>query len=223
MINVYLNGASGRMGAAIKSIISETNDFNLLDMDLSEKHDCIIDFSRPDSCINLILERKNKKILTPLIIGTTGFNEQQLRVIEDAAKFSPILLSFNMSQGISNLKKGIKKIIEDLNSSTICTINDYHHVNKVDAPSGTALRMGEIIQDSLSLNGHDDQLNYNSIRAGDIVGEHTVMFVGTGERIEITHRAMSRMNFATGALRAALWLEDKSVGMFDMQDVLGLK
>ena len=101
------------MGAAVKSIISETNDFNLLDMDLSEKHDCIIDFSRPDSCINLILERKKKKILTPIIIGTTGFNKQQLRVIDDAAKFSPILLSFNMSQGISNLKKGIKKIIED--------------------------------------------------------------------------------------------------------------
>ena len=92
----------------------------------------------------------------------------------------------------------------------------------MDAPSGTALRMGEIIQDKIVNEVEASDINYNSIRVGDIVGEHTVMFAGAGERIEITHRAMSRMNFATGAVRAALWLNAKATGMFDMQDVLGL-
>lgn len=218
MINVYLNGASGRMGAAVKSIISETNDFNLLDIDLSEKHDCIIDFSRPDSCINLILERKKKKILTPIIIGTTGFNEQQLRVIDDAAKFSPILLSFNMSQGISNLKKGIKKIIEDLNSSTICTINDYHHVNKVDAPSGTAIELKNLIEE-IDKNKFIESIEIKSFREGDFFGIHEVDFKSNENHVSLKHKALSRLIFADGALRAAKKIINKKPGLYNLESI----
>jgi 4-hydroxy-tetrahydrodipicolinate reductase len=210
MINLYLNGASGRMGVAVKSIISETNDFNLLDKDLCEEHDCIIDFSRPDSCINLILESKNKKILTPLIIGTTGFNEQQLGVIEEAAKFSPILLSFNMSQGISNLKKGIKKIIEDLNSSTICTINDYHHVNKVDAPSGTAIELKNFIE---------EKDKNKSFREGDLFGIHEVDFKSNENQVTLKHKALSRLIFADGALHAAKKIINKNPGLYNLESI----
>ena len=218
MINLYLNGASGRMGATVKSIISETNDFNLLDKDLCEEHDCIIDFSRPDSCINLILERKNKKILTPLIIGTTGFNEQQLGVIEEAAKFSPILLSFNMSQGISNLKKGIKKIIEDLNSSTICTINDYHHVNKVDAPSGTAIELKNFIEDK-DKNKFVESIEIKSFREGDLFGIHEVDFKSNENHVTLKHKALSRLIFADGALHAAKKIINKNPGLYNLESI----
>jgi len=217
MINLYLNGASGRMGAAVKSIISETNDFNLLDKDLSEEHDCIIDFSRPDSCINLILECKNKKILTPIIIGTTGFNEQQVGIIEEAAKVSPILLSFNMSQGISNLKKGIKKIIEDLNSSTICTINDYHHVNKVDSPSGTAIELKNLIEEDK--NKFIESIEIKSIRQGDFFGIHEVDFKNNENHVTLKHKALSRLIFADGALRAAKKIINKNPGLYNLESI----
>lgn len=206
------------MGAAVRSIISETNDFNLLDKDLCEEHDCIIDFSRPDSCINLILERKNKKILTPLIIGTTGFNEQQLGVIEEAAKFSPILLSFNMSQGISNLKKGIKKIIEDLNSSTICTINDYHHVNKVDAPSGTAIELKNFIEDK-DKNKFVESIEIKSFREGDLFGIHEVDFKSNENHVTLKHKALSRLIFADGALHAAKKIINKNPGLYNLESI----
>ena len=218
MINLYLNGASGRMGVAVKSIISETNDFNLLDKDLCEEHDCIIDFSRPDSCINLILERKNKKILTPLIIGTTGFNEQQLGVIEEAAKFSPILLSFNMSKGISNLKKGIKKIIEDLNSPTICTINDYHHVNKVDSPSGTAIELKNFIEEK-DKNKFVESIEIKSFREGDFFGIHEVDFKSNEKHVALKHKALSRLIFADGALHAAKKIINKNPGLYNLESI----
>ena len=183
--------------------------------------DIVIDFTRPEATLKHleICASAGKK----MIIGTTGFSESQLEQLHSFAESQAVVFASNFSIGVNAAFHLLGVAAEILGGDVDIDITEVHHKHKVDAPSGTALRMGEIIQEKLVNKGQDDHLNYNSIRAGDIVGEHTVMFVGAGERIEITHRAMSRMNFATGAVRAALWLDDKSAGLFDMQDVLGLK
>ena len=183
--------------------------------------DVVIDFTTPQATLKHleICAHANKKI----VVGTTGFSSEQLKQLQTFGESQALVFAPNFSIGVNAAFHLLGVAAEILGGDVEIDITEAHHKHKIDAPSGTALRMGEIIQNSLSLTDMTIELNYNSIRAGDIVGEHTVMFVGAGERIEITHRAMSRMNFATGAVRAALWLEDKSVGMFDMQDVLGLK
>ncbi len=183
--------------------------------------DIVIDFTRPEATLKHleICASAGKK----MIIGTTGFSESQFEQLHSFAESQAVVFASNFSIGVNAAFHLLDVAAEILGGDVDIDITEAHHKHKVDAPSGTALRMGEIIQEKLVNKGQDDHLNYNSIRAGDIVGEHTVMFVGAGERIEITHRAMSRMNFATGAVRAALWLDDKSAGLFDMQDVLGLK
>ena len=253
MTKIAVVGATGRMGKALITAVSANEkatltaasvrpggdgagsvdagaiagvgDLGVLLVDdlaaVIDQCDVVIDFTTPQATLKHleICAHANKKI----VVGTTGFSPEQLEQLRTFGESHPMVFAPNFSIGVNAAFHLLGVAAEILGGDVEIDITEAHHKKKIDAPSGTALRMGEIIQDSLSLNGHDDQLNYNSIRAGDIVGEHTVMFVGTGERIEITHRAMSRMNFATGALRAALWLEDKSVGMFDMQDVLGLK
>jgi 4-hydroxy-tetrahydrodipicolinate reductase len=182
--------------------------------------DVLIDFTTPDVTLkNLeVCAQFNKK----MVIGTTGFSSEQLEQLQTFGKSHALVFAPNFSVGVNAAFHLIGIAAEILGGDTDIDITEAHHKHKVDAPSGTALRMGEIIQDKIESEGGASDINYNSIRVGDIVGEHTVMFAGAGERIEITHRAMSRMNFATGAVRAALWLNTKSTGMFDMQDVLGL-
>lgn len=212
-------------GSADAGVIAGVGDLGVLLVDdlagVIDQCDVVIDFTTPQATLKHleICAHANKKI----VVGTTGFSPEQLKQVQTFGESHAVVFAPNFSIGVNAAFHLLGVAAEILGGDVEIDITEAHHKQKIDAPSGTALRMGEIIQNSLSLNGHDDQFNYNSIRAGDIVGEHTVMFVGAGERIEITHRAMSRMNFATGAVRAALWLEDKSVGMFDMQDVLGLK
>ena len=185
-----------------------------------DNFDVLIDFTTPDASLKHleICARLSKK----MVIGTTGFSSEQFKLLQAFGESHALVFAPNFSVGVNAAFHLIGIAAEILGADTDIDITEAHHKHKVDAPSGTALRMGEIIQDKIVNEVEASDINYNSIRVGDIVGEHTVMFAGAGERIEITHRAMSRMNFATGAVRAALWLNAKAAGMFDMQDVLGL-
>ena len=197
--------------------------------------DVLIDFTRPDASMTFIelCRQAGKKI----VIGTTGFSDAQKAVIAEASKDVAIVLAPNMSVGVNLALKLLEMTAKVMGDYTDIEVIEAHHRHKVDAPSGTALRMGEVIADALGRNlkdcaiygregntGERDRktIGFSTIRAGDIVGEHTVMFADEGERVEITHKATSRMTFANGAVRAAVWLMDKPNGLYDMQDVLGL-
>ena len=197
--------------------------------------DVLIDFTRPDASMAFIeLCRQSGK---QIVIGTTGFSDAQKAVIAEASKDVAIVLAPNMSVGVNLALKLLEMTAKVMGDYTDIEVIEAHHRHKVDAPSGTALRMGEVIADALGRNlkdcaiygregntGERDRktIGFSTIRAGDIVGEHTVMFADEGERVEITHKATSRMTFANGAVRAAVWLMDKPNGLYNMQDVLGL-
>ncbi|MDX1513110.1 MAG: 4-hydroxy-tetrahydrodipicolinate reductase [Gammaproteobacteria bacterium] len=202
----------------------------------AKRFDVLIDFTRPEgSLANLeTCSRLGRKA----VVGTTGFDSAQRLRIAELAENIPIVLAPNMSVGVNLCFKLIETAAGVLGDDVDIEIIEAHHRHKVDAPSGTAVRMGEIVAEAVGRNlkdcavyGREGQtgardrktIGFETIRAGDIVGEHTVMFAGTGERIEITHRASSRLNFARGALRAARWLSEQKPGLFDMQDVLGLR
>ena len=173
-----------------------------------------------------------------VVIGTTGFSDGQKAEIAAAAAAIPVVFAPNMSVGVNVCFKLLKDMAKTLGDGFDVEIVELHHNKKKDSPSGTAVRMGEIVADALGrdysqvANYHREgmcgertaeEIGMQTVRGGDIVGEHTVYFVGMGERIELTHRAMSRDMFARGAVRAAGWLGGKSAGLYDMQDVLGLK
>jgi 4-hydroxy-tetrahydrodipicolinate reductase len=172
-----------------------------------------------------------------MVIGTTGFDTDGLAAIEAAASEIPIVMAPNMSVGVNVAFKLIEMAAAILGDDVDVEVIEAHHRDKVDAPSGTAVRIGEILAETLGrdlatdavydrhgISGPRDRrtIGFQSIRGGDLVGEHTVMFAGTGERIEITHRASSRSNFAFGAVRAVRWLEEKPPGLYDIQQVLVL-
>ncbi|MDR1367367.1 MAG: 4-hydroxy-tetrahydrodipicolinate reductase [Candidatus Accumulibacter sp.] len=201
-----------------------------------EKAGCLIDFTRPQgTLVHLSMCLRHKK---PIVIGTTGFDEAGKREIAEAAKEIPIVFAPNMSIGVNATLKLIDIAARILSDGYDVEIIEAHHKHKVDAPSGTAIRMGEIVALALGLDFKESALygregaigerdpktiGFSAIRGGDIVGDHTVMFCGDGERIEITHRSASRKTYALGALRAARFLSGKKNGLFDMQDVLGLR
>ena len=198
--------------------------------------DVLIDFTRPEPTLEHLAwcVANNKKI----VIGTTGFDAEGKAAINAAAEQIGVVFAPNMSVGVNLTLKLLDMAARVLGDTVDIEVIEAHHRHKVDAPSGTALRMGEVVAEALGrdLNecavygreGHTGErdrktIGFETIRAGDIVGEHTVMFADIGERIEITHKASSRMTFAKGAVRAAQWLGDKSAGLYDMQDVLALK
>lgn len=200
-----------------------------------EQFDVLIDFTRPGASMAFIetCREAGKK----LVIGTTGYSDAQKAVIAEAAKDVAIVMAPNMSVGVNLSLKLLEMTAKVMGDYTDIEVIEAHHRHKIDAPSGTALRMGEVIADTLGRDlkdcaiygregntGERDRktIGFSTIRAGDIVGEHTVMFADEGERVEITHKATSRMTFANGAVRAAIWLADKENGLYDMQDVLGL-
>jgi len=203
---------------------------------VSDDFDVLIDFTRPDVTLaNLAVCRKAGKAM---VIGTTGFSEEEKQLISDAAKDIPIVFAPNMSVGVNLCFKLLEMAARVMGDEVDIEVIEAHHRHKIDAPSGTALRMGEVIADTLgrdlkecAVYGREGQtgererktIGFETIRGGDIVGDHTVLFADIGERVEITHKASSRMTFASGALRAALWLKGSKNGLFDMQDVLGLK
>jgi 4-hydroxy-tetrahydrodipicolinate reductase len=198
--------------------------------------DCLIDFTRPEGAL-LHLAACCRHQLS-MVIGTTGFDAAGKAAIAAAATKIPIVFAPNMSVGVNAVFKLLDVAARILHEAYDVEIIEAHHNQKVDAPSGTALRMGELVAQALGrdLNecavygreGHTGerpatQIGFSTVRGGDIVGDHTVLFAGIGERIEISHKSGSRMPYAQGALRAGRFMHGKSSGLFDMQDVLGLR
>ena len=266
MIKVAVTGAGGRMGrthieaitenektqlsAAIErpgsafvgvdagalAGVGENNVFVVDDLvSVADDFDVLIDFTTIETTLeNIETCRKAGK---QIIIGTTGFSDEQKKQIEVAAKDIAIVFAPNMSVGVNLCLKLLDMAARVLAEDDMdIEIVEAHHRHKVDAPSGTALRMGEVVADALgrdlkecAVYGREGQtgerdrntIGFETIRAGDIVGDHTVMFAGVGERVEITHKASSRMTFSKGAVRAAIWLSEKKNGLYDMPDVLG--
>ncbi|MFC0309645.1 4-hydroxy-tetrahydrodipicolinate reductase [Gallibacterium trehalosifermentans] len=200
-----------------------------------EHFDLLIDFTRPEGTLNhlALCVAHNKK----MVIGTTGFDEQGKQAIQQAAEKIGIVFASNYSVGVNLVFKLLEKAAKVMGDYCDIEIIEAHHRHKVDAPSGTALSMGEHIAKAMGkdLKQHavyaregitgerkQDQIGFATIRAGDVVGEHTVWFADEGERVEIAHKASSRMTFANGAVRAAKWLANHDKGLFDMTDVLNL-
>lgn len=214
------------------------NNVSIVD-DLSkvvDSFDVLIDFTTPESTLkNLATCRSAGK---RLVIGTTGLSDADKQQIQDGANDIAIVFAPNMSVGVNLCLKLLDIAARVMNEDIDIEIIEAHHRHKVDAPSGTAIAMGEVVAKALGRDlkecavygregrtGERDRttIGFETIRAGDIVGEHTVMFAGIGERVEITHKATSRMTFAKGAVQAAKWLMNNEKGLFDMQDVLGLR
>jgi 4-hydroxy-tetrahydrodipicolinate reductase len=265
-ISIAVAGASGRMGQMLIEAVRAADDCVLsgaLDIAASPAigHDAgafagqttgvlitadiaqglknsrvLIDFTRPEGTMaHLAVCRANG---VAMVIGTTGFTDSQKTEIAQAAKHIPIMMAPNMSVGVNVTLKLLEMAAKALATGYDIEIIEAHHRHKVDAPSGTALKMGEVIADALGrdlkdcavyaregVTGERDpsSIGFATIRGGDIVGDHTVLFAGTGERIEITHKSSSRSTYAQGSLRAARFLAGQKSGLFDMFDVLGLK
>ncbi len=200
------------------------------------KADCLIDFTRPEGTLeHLAICRRHK---VAMVIGTTGFDDESKQTIVDTAREIPVVFAPNMSVGVNVVFKLLDTASRILSEGYDIEIVEAHHKLKIDAPSGTALRMGEVVAKALGrdlkecavygregVTGERDPstIGFATVRGGDIVGDHTVMYCGTGERVEISHKAGSRMPYALGSLRAARFLAGRKSGLFDMQDVLGLR
>jgi 4-hydroxy-tetrahydrodipicolinate reductase len=196
----------------------------------------MIDFTRPEATLDHL--KACRELGINIVIGTTGFSAEQKELIADAGRDIGVVFAPNMSVGVNLSLKLLDMAARVLNEGYDIEIVEAHHRHKVDAPSGTALRMGEVVANALGRNlaecavyGREgvtgerspSTIGFATVRGGDIVGDHTVLFAGTGERVEITHKASSRATFALGALRAARFLAQRGKGLFDMQDVLGLR
>ncbi|AKL98134.1 4-hydroxy-tetrahydrodipicolinate reductase [Endomicrobium proavitum] len=257
-MKIIICGAAGRMGQAILSVAKADENVQVVGAfeydgssaigsgtprvapisDLEKvlpQADALIDFTSPDSALKNLKAAKKYKI--PVVIGTTGFIDEQKNEIAEIAKSIPVVMSPNMSIGVNLLFKLVDEVAKKIPDYDI-EIVELHHNKKKDAPSGTAAKLAEVAAkgigkkiESVGVYGrhgiigtrNQDEIGVMSVRAGDIVGDHTVYFAGPGERIELTHRAHSRDTFAAGAVRAAKWLKGKQPGLYDMQDVLELK
>ncbi|MDX5297958.1 MAG: 4-hydroxy-tetrahydrodipicolinate reductase [Gammaproteobacteria bacterium] len=267
MTRIAITGAAGRMGKVLIEAVSDMPGVtlgaaivnpasSLVGVDAGEMagvgrlgittvgsldavlddFDVLIDFTFPDLTLaNLRLCRVAGKAA---VIGTTGLSEADKAELQQLAEAIPVVFAPNMSVGVNLVLKLLQMAASVLGDDVDIEIIEAHHRHKKDAPSGTALRMGEVIADTLgrdlrtcAVYGREgftgerprEVIGFETIRAGDVVGDHTVLFAGIGERIEITHKASSRMTFAKGAVRAAAWLSAREAGLYDMQDVLALK
>ncbi|AJC88310.1 4-hydroxy-tetrahydrodipicolinate reductase [Campylobacter insulaenigrae] len=242
MINIGIHGSKGRMGIQIDLCLKDQMDVKasaFFDQGSDyeaffKKSDVIIDFSTPQGCENLIsYARSNPK---PLVIGTTGLNSKQYELLQSASITMPILYATNMSLGIAVLKK-LSFLASEILRDFDIEIVEMHHNKKKDAPSGTAMTLGEYVAKARNLNldqvrisGRDgligarskDEIAIMSLRGGDIVGSHRVGFYNEGEFIELNHTATSRATFAMGAIRCAKWIVAQDNGLYDINDCLGL-
>jgi 4-hydroxy-tetrahydrodipicolinate reductase len=259
-MRIVVAGASGRMGKTLIEAVAGSGDAVLaaaldvagspglgreaasgmtvasdIEAALAGGADFLIDFTRPEGTLEHLAACARHGV--KMVIGTTGFDAAGRAAIEAAAAKLAIVFAPNMSVGVNLTLKLIELAASVLQQGYDVEIIESHHRLKVDAPSGTALRMGEVVakalhrdHDAVAVHGRegvtgvrkDETIGYASIRGGDGVGDHTVMFLGQGERIEVTHRASSRMTYAQGALRACRFLAARQSGLYDMQDVLGL-
>jgi len=266
-ISIYLPGVAGRMGQTLAQCIAEAGDLALAGAYEAPDHawigqslratlpaaksDCVVAAlpgsppRRPAVSVHFTWPEPTLAWLDwsvenrcPMVIGTTGFEPEQIARIGQAAERIAIVMAPNMCVGVNLLFSLAEKAAAALGLEYDVEIAEMHHRFKKDAPSGTAVRLGQIVAGALGLDpvaeavhGREGlvgerprrQIGYHALRGGDVVGEHTVTFAGLGERVELTHRASSRGALAEGALRAARFIADKSAGLFDMQDVLGLR
>ena len=267
MVKIAVAGAAGRMGSRITALSKEYEGLQLAGAFERKGHkdigkdigtvigigdtgvklidnaesiinnvDLIISFSTVEASLEHLRLASSKG--KAIVIGTTGFTKDALKEVSELTRKIPCVMASNMSMGVNLLLKVLQDIARVLGEGYDIEIIEAHHRMKKDAPSGTALKMAQVIADALNRNLDEvavyarkgiigertgKEIGIQTIRAGDIVGEHTVIFGGLGERIEVTHKASSRDTFARGALRSALWCFGKPAGLYDMQDVLGLK
>ena len=256
--DVIIMGAGGRMGATLAGLAQADGNFRLAGVverpqsaSCLDKYDCVkgtnmedvfaklpgavvIDFTAPAA--SLAVANAGVKLGNPVVIGTTGFTADQMRELEAAAKMGPVFWAPNMSVGVNTLLAVLPKLVEALGPAYDMEITEIHHNKKADAPSGTAIKLGQCLA-AASGRDYDSTKKYSregivgartaeeigivAVRGGDVVGDHTVYFLGPGERIEVTHRAHSRETFARGALRAAIWLRAQKAGkLYTMADML---
>lgn len=228
MTSIGLFGASGRMGSAIAEAAADRDDVSIVD----DQWDVLVDFSAPEGLkahLETALERGK-----PIVIGTTGLDEGHQEMIDAAAERIPVLQAANMSLGVNLLAHLVRETAERLGEDWDIEIVEMHHRHKVDAPSGTALLLGEAsaqgrrvdlarVRGTATGPRKPGQIGFASLRGGSVAGDHQVIFASDDERIELGHRAESRAIFARGAVAAAIWIEDKPAGRYSMNDVLGLK
>jgi len=245
MLPILITGKSGRMGLAVAeatmanpdTVIAATHDTGE-DLDaVLQTAKCVIDFTVHSFSTTLVEAALRHRV--PIVMGTTGHTDAELDVIRAASREIPIVRAPNFSVGVNTLFWLTQQAARILKQDTFdIEVTEMHHRHKIDAPSGTARRLLEILNEETGTSYADDiahgrfgnigprkprEIGMHTLRGGDVVGDHTVMFAADGERVELTHKASSRMTFASGAVRAALWLADKPPGLYDMQDVLGLK
>ena len=246
-MKLAIAGAAGRMGRAIAEAASADPEFSIVcafdaaaagesvgrvkivsDAAAVAQADVVLDFTRPEGTLALLGHAK------AMVIGTTGFTEEDKDRIAQAAKRIPIVMAANYAVGVNTVYKLAETAARILGDDYDVEIVEAHHRHKVDAPSGTALQLGEIVARALKKKDFvfgrkgvigerkPKEIGFHAIRGGDIVGEHTVIFAGAGERVEVTVRSQSRLTYANGALRAAKWLKGRPPALYAMSDVLGL-
>ena len=249
-LKIAVAGASGRMGHMLIEAIQQASDATLygaldiaaspaigsdaaaflgkpagvlIESDFAKglaNAEFLIDFTRPEGTLEHLKYCAAHGI--KMIIGTTGFDAAGKAAIAAAAEKTAIMFAPNMSVGVNVTMKLLEMAAKNFSEGYDIEIIEAHHRNKVDAPSGTAIKMGEVIAGALGARD-PSSIGFATIRGGDIIGDHTVLFAGDGERIEISHKSSSRVSYAHGSLRAARFLADKKTGLYDMQDVLGLR
>ncbi|MDA7747980.1 4-hydroxy-tetrahydrodipicolinate reductase [Gammaproteobacteria bacterium] len=215
MIKVCINGLSGKMGSSIKDIAIQQNDLNLIYDKNIKNADVLIDFSRPSSTLNILEDCLEHNI--PMVIGTTGFNQDELSIIKEASKKIPILLAFNMSKGIYIIKKSIQNFLESNTIKLSCVIEEVHHTEKVDSPSGTAIELKKVIEIA-DIAKNISSLSIESKRVKGIFGIHKVIFSSDSDYIEFKHEALSRKVFAEGAIEISKLISSKSPKMYELED-----
>ena len=244
-MNIVITGRSGRMGLAVseaaeqhpEATVHGTHDVGEELLPLLSGADAVIDFTIHSFTSQLVEGALATN--TALVIGTTGHDEEELATIEAASRKIPIVLAPNYSVGVNTLFWLTRHATRILGNERFdIEVTEMHHRHKIDAPSGTARRLLEILNEETDTSYEDDvthgregiigarpdpQIGMHSLRGGDVVGDHTVMFASDGERVELTHKASSRMTFASGAVQVAIWLAKRPAGLYDMQDVLGFK
>ena len=216
MLKIYVNGSSGKMGQSLTNLINQSQELSLVTENISLS-DVVIDFSHPDLTIEMIKDCSRNKI--PLIIGTTNLNEETLVEIKMASKYIPILLAANMSIGILQLKESLVAFIKSNQEKIDCLIEEIHHSNKLDAPSGTAIEIKDLIKNTDN-KSNINQININSKRVDDVFGIHKVTFFSEESSTDFKHEALSRDVYANGAIKCAMTIHRLEPNVYKFEDII---
>ncbi len=216
MLKIYINGSSGKMGQSLTNLINQSQQLNLVTKDISLS-DVVIDFSHPDSTIEIIKDCSRNKI--PLIVGTTNLNEETLIEIKMASKYIPILLAANMSIGILQLKESLVAFIKSNKQKIECSIEEIHHSNKLDAPSGTAIEIKDLIKNTDN-KSNINQIKINSKRIDNVFGIHKITFINEESSIDFKHEALSRDIYANGAIKCAMKIHNLEPNIYKFEDII---